>query len=122
MFEVQGISWVDSPVLDTTKESPRELALKIESQAQPGHNLFAEIERNTNGGHCLFFKKKFHNEANTVADRLPAWFLKIYGKEVLTLFDPHYQDVAKEVKWINDKPYYEDELELNEETNDEADL
>ena len=57
-----------------------------------------------------------------MADHLPAYFLHLYGEEVLSLFDLYYQDLAKDAKWIERQPYYEEELELNEAINDDVDL
>ena len=43
MFKDQGTSWVDGLVSDATKESPRDLTLKIEYQEHLGQKLFVEI-------------------------------------------------------------------------------
>ena len=34
----------------------------------------------------------------------------------------YYQNLAKEVKWIEGQPYYKEELELNKAINDNVDL
>ena len=44
----------------------------------------------------LLYKKRFHEEASTIADRLPAYFYKLYGDEVLHIFEPYYQDLVKD--------------------------
>jgi len=90
MFEAQGILWVDGLVLDLIPESLRELALKIESQMYPRQKLFVVLEKNYSRNYTLFYRKKFYKEVSVVADYLPAYFLKLYGKGILTLFDLYY--------------------------------
>ena len=122
-FKVQGLTWVDSSVNDTSiKETTCSLSLKFESKEFPGHTLFIALEKNRNSTYTLFYKKRFHEEASTIADHLPAYFYKLYGEEVLCIFDPYYQDLAKEATWINQKPYYEDDLELYNAITDTADI
>ena len=41
---------------------------------------------------------------------------------MLSLFNPYYQNLAKDAKWIEGQLYYEEELELNEAINDNVDL
>ena len=56
MFEAQGISWIDSPISNTIKESPRDLVLKIESKEQLGQKLFVVLEKNKSGSYTLFYR------------------------------------------------------------------
>ena len=46
----------------------------------------------------------------------------MYWDGVLSLFDPYYYNLEKDTKWINNKPYYDDQIELNEAMNDDIDL
>ena len=57
-----------------------------------------------------------------MVDYLPAYFLKLYRERVLSLFNPYYQDLVKDAKWINDQLYYNNKIELNEAINDYIDL
>ena len=57
-----------------------------------------------------------------MADHLPAYFLKLYGEGVLSLFDSYYQDLVKDAKWINDQLYYNNEIKLNKAINNDIDL
>ena len=41
---------------------------------------------------------------------------------MLRIFDLYYQDLAKEVTWIDEQPYYEDDLELYNAITDTADI
>jgi len=52
------------------------------------------LEKNQAGTYLLFYKKHFHKEVSTVADYLPAYFLKLYSSDVLSIFDPYFQDLA----------------------------
>ena len=38
------------------------------------------------------------------------------------MFDPYFQDLAREATQKDDKPYYDNELELNEAIQDDIDL
>ena len=89
---------IDGQVSEIIKESPRDLALKIECKSQPGQKLFIALKKNKNGSYTLFYRKKFYEEASTVVDRLPAYFLKLYKEGILSLFNPYYQDLAKDTK------------------------
>ena len=122
MFEAQGINQINGLVSTSIPSSPRQLALQIKSKKVPGQKLFIVIEKNRQGSCTLFYRKKFYEEASIVADHLLAYFLHLYGEGVLLLFDPYYQDLAKDAKWIEEQPYYEEELELNEAINDDVDL
>ena len=99
--------------MELFKESPRYLALKIECKEQLGQKLFVVLEKNKGGSYILFYRKKIHKEASTIADHLPAYFLKLYGEGVLSLFDPYYQDLAKDTKWIKNQLYYDNKIELH---------
>ena len=90
MFKAQGINWIDEPVSTSIPSSPRQLALQIKSKKVPGQKLFIAIEKNYQGSYTLFYRKKFYEEASTVADHLPAYFLHLYGEGVLLLFDLYY--------------------------------
>ena len=48
--------------------------------------------------------------------------MKLHGEGLLSLFDPHYQGMDKDVKLIVDQPWCEDELELNESINEVVEL
>ena len=98
IFEAQGILQINNPVLESIKESLRDLALKIKYKEQPGQKLFIVLEKNKSGSYILFYRKKFHEEASTMADHLPAYFLKLYKERVLNLFNPYYQDLVKDAK------------------------
>ena len=63
---------------------------------------------------------KFHEEASTIADHIPTYFLKLHRDEVLFIFTLYYQDMASEAKQINGQTYYKDELELNEAINNKV--
>ena len=57
-----------------------------------------------------------------MADHLPTYFLKIYGSDILSIFDLYFQDLAIDATWVDDQPYYVDDLELYEAINDTVDL
>ena len=80
----------------TIKETPRELVLKIESSEHVGQLLFVALEKNKTGTYLLFYKKHFYKEMSTVVDHLPAYFLKLYGSDILSIFDLYLQDLVKD--------------------------
>lgn len=96
--------------------------MQIKSTLIPKHKVFIELENNCNRICSLFYCHKFHKEASTVVDHIPSYFYKLHGVEVLKIFDPCYQDITKEAKWINSQPYHADNLELNEVINNQVDL
>ena len=59
------------------------------------------LEKNKAGTFTLFYKNHFYNEASTIADYLPAYFLKIYSKNILSIFDPYFQDLAWDATWVD---------------------
>ena len=114
--------WVDTPINDLTlRDSPRDLALKFESKTQAGQLLFITLEKNKNRIYTLLYKKRFHKEVSIITDYLPAYFYKLYGNEALRIFEPYYQDLAKDATWIDNQLYYEDDLELHNAINDTVD-
>ena len=70
--------------------------MKFESKTHTGQLLFITLEKNKNGTYKLLYKKRFHEEVSTIVDHLPAYFYKLYGDEVLRIFEPYYQDLAKD--------------------------
>ena len=80
------------------------------------------MEKNKSDSYTLFYRKKIHKEASTVADHLPAYFLKLYRNDILPIFDPYFQDLVRDATWVDDQPYYEDNLELYKVINDTVDL
>ena len=80
------------------------------------------LEKNQAGTYSLFYKKYFYEEASTVADYLPAYFLKLYDSDVLSIFDLYFQDLATDTTQVDDHPYYTDDLELYKAINDTVDL
>ena len=68
------------------------MALKIESVEHERQLLFVALEKNQAGTYSLFYKKDFYEEVSIVADHLPAYFLKLYGSDVLSIFDLYFQD------------------------------
>ena len=115
--------WVKVLINDSTlKESPRDLALKFESKIHAGQLLFIALEKNKNGIYILLYKKRIHEEASTIVDYLPIYFYILYGDKILHIFEPYYQDLAKDATWIDKQPYYEDNLELHKVINNKVDL
>ena len=41
---------------------------------------------------------------------------------MISIFDLYFQGLAKNATWVNDQPYYEDNLELNDTINNTVDL
>ena len=59
------------------------------------------LEKNKWGTYLLFYKKHFYHKVSTVADYLLAYFLKLYGNNVLFIIDPYFQDLAKDATWVD---------------------
>ena len=74
----------------------------MESIKFPGQKLFILIEKNKNYTYLVLYKKKYYEEASTVVNYLPAYFLQQYREGVLSIFALYYQDLACDAKWINE--------------------
>ena len=96
--------------------------MKIELIEHLGQSLFVALEKNKRSIYSLFYKKHFYDEASIVVDYLLAYFLKLYGNNVLSIFDPYFQDLAKDATWVDNQLYYDNDLELYEAINDTVDL
>ena len=70
----------------------------------------------------FILSENYHEEASTVADHIPDYFLKLCIKGLLTMFDLFCQDIAREAKWKDDQTWYEDELNINEANTDNIEL
>ena len=96
--------------------------MSIEYAKILGLKLFISIERNKNCTYSVLYHKKYYKEVSTVVDHLLAYFLKLYEEGILLIFTLYYQDLSREAKWINEQPYYKNELDLNEKINKTVDL
>ena len=60
----------------------------------------------------LFYKKRFYEEASMITDHLQAYFHKLYKNNTLQIFDPYYQDLAKDAIQIDKQLYHKEDLKL----------
>ena len=56
-----------------------------------------------------------------MVDYLSAVIMRQYGKEVLSIFELYYQDLAKDVVWIEGIPMIEEEKDLENALREELD-
>ena len=78
--------------------------------------VFIIVEKDYNGNYQLFYKKKFHCDASTMAEHLVAVMSKQYDKPILHIFNSYHQELAKEVVWNAEGILmHREEKELDEE-------
>ena len=88
------MDWRSSPPRKTPS-FPHELILSLESKENPGHSIFITIIKNWKENYDLIYKKKYYNEASTIATHLSAYLYEAYGDSILLIISPEYQDQAK---------------------------
>ena len=49
----------------------------------------------------MLYKKKFYQDTSIIADFLAAIIAKQYDEKILSIFKLYYQDIAKNVIWVN---------------------
>ena len=72
------------------------------------------MEKNYKGLYNLIYHSQYHEEALTIATYLPVYLYKRHKEKILSLFTPHYQELAINCKWKNGLPLYKEEQELED--------
>ena len=70
----------------------------------------------------MIYKKKYHDEASTIATHLSAYLFEAYGEPILSIFSLEYQDQACSCVWENGQPLFLEEKELETATAMEFDF
>ena len=69
----------------------------------------------------LLYKKKFYLDVRTIAAFLTAIMAKQYGNNILSIFEPYYQDSAKDIIQEGGIPMSANYKEIKEALNKELD-
>ena len=70
----------------------------------------------------MFYKKKFHHDTSIIADHVVVVLLKQTNKNILHIFNPCLQTLAKEIIWDKDSiPKYREEQELDKDLDNQLD-
>ena len=122
-YEVSGIDYIDSPLSNKDKTTLRQIILSLKglTEETKDENIFISIEKNPSGNYTLFYKKKFYHDVSTITDYLPVVMDKQYNSNVLHIFEPYYQDMAKDVVLENGIPIHKEEKELNDNLDEQLD-
>ena len=98
-FEAKGLAFIDSPINLKDKRILRDLILNLKgvSEENKNENVFISVEKNYKGNIILLYKKIYHKDISTIADYLSIVMIRKFGEEVLSIFKPYYQDLAKDV-------------------------
>ena len=67
-----GISYINTPISNHNKTTPYQVILNLKrfTEEKKDKNIFISIEKDINSNYILFYKKKFHNDASTIANFL----------------------------------------------------
>ena len=78
IFEAEGLAFVDSAISSKDKFTPRELILRLTglSKENKKEKVFVSVEKDYCRNIILVYKKKFHKNANTIADFLAVVMIK----------------------------------------------
>ena len=103
-YEASGLYYIDQLLSNKDKTTLQQLILNLKglTEETKKKKIFISVEKDTNGNFILFYKKKFHHDASTIVDHLVAVLLKQTNKNILHIFDPYHQTLAKEVIWDED--------------------
>ena len=98
-YEAPGINYIDAPLSDKDKTTPQQIILGLKglTEETKDKNIFISIEKDQLRNYILFHKKKFYYNVLTIANHLLAVTNKQYSGDILYIFEPYYQDLAKEV-------------------------
>ena len=64
--------------------------------------------------HDLICKKKYHDEASTIATHLSVHLYEAYRDPILSIFTPEFLDQAKSCTWVDGQPLFSEEKVLKE--------
>jgi len=122
-FEVEGLAFIDSTISSSDKWTPRELILGLTglSEENKEEKIFISVEKDYRGNVLLVYKKKYYKNISTMADFLTAIMIKQYDKNILSIFQPYYQDAAINVIWIDGIPMTAEEKDLEDILGKELD-
>ena len=123
-YEASGLCHINQLLSNKDKTTLQQLILNLKGliEETKEEKIFISLEKDTNGNFILFYKKKFHRDASTIAYYLVAVLLKQTNKNILYIFDLYYQTLAKEVIWNEDDiPKHREEQELDENLGNQLD-
>ena len=105
-FEAEDLTYLDSAISLSNKYTLRELILRLNRLLEENKNeiIFISVEKDYKGNIILLYKKKFHKDASTIAAYLSLVLAKQHGDSILSIFEPYYQDLVKNIIWIDRIP------------------
>ena len=97
--EAQGITYIDAPISDKDPITPCQIILGLKGLTEDikEENIFISIKKKSSRNFVLFYKKKFHRNASIITDYLSVVMQKQYTGDIMHIFDPYHQDLAKKV-------------------------
>ena len=98
-YEAFRLCHINQPLSNKDKTTPRQIILNLKGliEETKEEKIFISVEKDTNRNFILFYKKKFYRDASIIADHLVAVLLKQINKNILYIFNPYHQTLAKEV-------------------------
>ena len=80
------------------------------------------ITKKWRGNYDLICKKKYHDEASTIATHLSAYSYEAYDNPILSTFSPEFQCQAKLYTWVNGEPLFLEEKLLGDDNTKQFDF
>ena len=122
-YKALGIDYIDTPLSNKDKTAPYQIILSLKDLTEEikEENIFISIEKDLLGNYIFFYKKKFYRDVSTIANYLLAVMNKQYNGNVLYIFEPYYQDLAKEMIWENGILIHKEEKELDDDLDEQLD-
>ena len=77
-FKVSGLTFVDGPISEQDSNTPRQVILSLKGLASEtkDNKVFILVEKDYNGNYILYYKKKYHRDASTMAEELGVVMVK----------------------------------------------
>ena len=122
-FEVKELTFLDPAISLLDKCTLRELILNLKGLSDKNKlkNIFILVEKDCKENIILLFRKKFHKDVSTITVYLSIVIAKQYGDSILLIFELYFQDLAKDVIWINRIPITKEEKDLEDALGEELD-
>ena len=123
-YKAPGLCYINEPISakDQTISCQLILNLKGLTKDTKKKKIFISIKKDSNGNFILYYKKKFHYNTSIITDYLAAVLLKQSNKNILHIFDPYHQTLAKEVIWDKDSiPKNKEQQELEDDLDNQLD-
>jgi len=122
-YKASDLCYVDSPISEKDKTTLHQVILTLKglTPETKDENIFILVKQNLNENYILFYKKKFHQDTSTITDYLAAIMMKQHKTDIIRIFNPYHQSLAKDVIWDDGIPKNKEEQELDDNLDQQLD-